>query len=745
LAKLVERVPLRTAGLGPTVTAGEPLTGPGTALGTVAYMSPEQARGEDLDARTDLFSLGVVLYEMTTGQQAFRGSTSAVIFDAILHKAPTSPVRLNPEVPAELERIINKALEKERRLRYQSAADMRADLERLKRDSTSARVTAVEETTSATADMTPAKPAAVSGKAQWGWRAAAAIGVIALAAIGIVLLTGRKPPSEADVPRMANAVKVTTAISVENFPSWSPDGRTIVYYSDQAGNWDIWVTQLGSTEAVNRTADSAEEDWFPRWSPDGQWIAFYSGREEGGYYIMPAVGGMARKIAPCPRGEFYGCPAEWSPDGKQLAYVSGQHVGPWIEILTLSDRVSRKLSLPERPLNNVVIAMSWSPDGRWLAHVRSLSTIAATSELWLTRVSDGKSVQLTDGSKQDWSPSWSADSRGLYFVSDRGGTRDLWRSSIGDDGRPEGDPRQVTAGIEMLRIALSADGRKLAFTKGGIVRNVFRAPLLARRPATWADAAQLTHDEAQYESIDVSREGRLLASSDRSGNWDIYMMSAGGGDLQQLTADPAVDAGPRWSPDGREVLFYSTRTGHREVWIMPVDGGPARQLTRGEAESLYPAWSPDGREFAKEGNGISVITIQGGRERRLTEEGGGSDWSPDGRWVAFASDRDGAFRLWRVPASGGPLERLTEAEGRLPRWSADGKLIYFIGHLNGEPYNVWRLSLDSREERPVTALTGRRGTLGNLGLATDGQAIYFTWQESRSDIWVADLVQPSGK
>ncbi len=316
LAKTVEG---RPEGAGPvtrTMTAQEPLTSPGAAVGTVAYMSPEQARGEPLDARTDLFSFGVVLYEMATGCQAFNGATSAVVFDAILHKAPTAPVRLNPEVPADLERIINKALEKERRFRYQSAAEMRADLERLRRDTSSVRAAAA-------VDLTPPTRA----RRRWLPWAAGAVTLVGLTAAGIVLLTGRKgalPP----VPRLANAGQLTTAIGVASFPSWSPDGRMIAYHSDESGNYDIWVAQVGSGEAVNRTADSAD-DRYPRWSPDGQWMSFYSDRDGGGWFILPAVGGTARKIAPLPQGAI-GMPAEWSPDSRQVAYVLGQETKPWI-------------------------------------------------------------------------------------------------------------------------------------------------------------------------------------------------------------------------------------------------------------------------------------------------------------------------------------------------------------------------------------------------------------------------------
>lgn len=386
---------------------------------------------------------------MATACLAFNGATSAVIFDAILHKAPTAPVRLNPEVPADLERIINKALEKERRFRYQSAAEMRADLERLRRDSSSVRTAVVDGRIPTAVDMT--RP--TRARRCWIPWAAGAVALVALAAAGVVLLTGRKgalPPA----PRLANAVQLTTAIGVASFPSWSPDGRMIAYPSDESGNYDIWVAQVGIGQAVNRTADSPVNDMHPRWSPDGQWISFFSRREGGGWFIMPAVGGSPRKIAPLP---------------------------------------------------------------------------------------------------------------------------------------PAGD--------------------------------------------------------------EVVRE--------------------------------------------------------------------------------------------EHGRGLGIVSLSDGRVRRLTEHPGDSSpvWSPDGRWVAFDSDRGGVSRLWRVPASGGPPERLTDGQDGNARWSWDGKQIYFCRTID-RANQVWALSIDSRKTRPVTALTGRRGAMPGVCLAVDEKSIYFNWLQTRAEIWVADIVEP---
>ncbi|MCJ7629865.1 MAG: serine/threonine-protein kinase, partial [Longimicrobiales bacterium] len=564
-------------------TGRQRLTTMGVALGTPSYMAPEQAAADEaIDHRADIYAVGAMAYELLTGRPPFTGGTAQQILAAQVMETPQPVTELRASVPPALATLIMRCLEKKPADRWQSAEEMLPHLEAAATPSGGITPT----------DMLPVKRAGARFD-RWKGIWVVATGVVALASAIFLLTLGPGSP-KASVPRVANPVKVTTALGVEESPSWSPDGGALAYQSNQDGNWDIWVTQLGTGQAVNRTSDSPADELHPTWSPDGRWIAFFSERAGGGYFLMPAMGGTARQVASWPPGEIYPTPAQWSPSGTGLAYALGQRRKPWIEILTLVGGENRQLPLPVMPRNNAVVDMSWSPDGRMLAYRRALSPVAATAELWITKTSDGESLRLTDGSHQDSSPTWSSDSGELYFLSDRGGGRDLWRLIIGESGSPEGPPQQVTTGMELTHAALDANGERLAYSKGRVVRNVFRAPLLADRPATWADVTQLTYDEADFESIDSGRNGQLLVSSDRSGNWDIYLLPAEGGDLQPLTTDPALDAGPRWKPDGSEVAFYSTRSGHRQLWIMPVGGGPPRQLAHTEGENWYPAWSPAG-------------------------------------------------------------------------------------------------------------------------------------------------------
>ena len=320
----------------PTVSE-EDLTSPGMVIGTVAYMSPEQAMGMELDARTDLFSFGVVLYQMATGRLPFTGSTSALIFNAILNQTPTTPVRLNPECPVELERIIDKALEKNRELRCQSAKELLTDLKRLKRDTETGKLSA-------------AVPKAKLRRSWWWAAALLSIAVTAASGFWFFKLRKSEGPSSPSVLR-----RITWDTGLTTDPALSPDGKLLAYASDRSGegNLDIWVQRLARGEArgepLRLTRDPAD-DSEPTFSPDGNSIAFSSARNGGGIYLIPAGGGQERLLTK------QGHSPRFSPDGRWIAYW----VGEKSFILPLSGGTARQL----QPDFAVVTFPTWSPDGK---------------------------------------------------------------------------------------------------------------------------------------------------------------------------------------------------------------------------------------------------------------------------------------------------------------------------------------------------------------------------------------------
>ena len=637
---------------------------------------------------------------------------------------------MNPELPRDLGRIIRRCLAKDPERRCQSAKDLRNELEELKQDV-------------AAGELTGGPPAATSlaGKAKWRqWVFALALASIsAMFAYNLRDVLQSGAPSS--VPRLTRPVQVTFSEGLEDYPVWSSDGRTLAYHSNENGNFDIWLKQLGGANALNRTADHPGADQFPSWSPDGNEIAFWSDREGQGYFVMSALAGPARKVA---AGELAG-PAQWSADGSELGYFVHREDGFAFEILSLRRRTTARVLGPEAALGPIHPA--WSADGRLVAWLDANNYSTNAHRLVTSRIDDGVSFPVTDGRGPVWSPSWSQDGRGLFFVSNRGGGMDLWHQRVSFDGAPVGGAEPVTTALGIRSASFSGDGSKLAYSKGRPVANLWRIPILEDRSAVWKDAEQLTFDQASILTVSISADGtQLVVTSDRGGNLDLWRLGLADGSLLQLTTDPALDFNGHLSSDGEEVVFHSTRvSGNRDIWTVPLGGGPARQLTNDPLDDFTPTWSPDGNHIAfvssRSGNyDIWVVSSGGGEPRQMTTHVAQDwypYWSPDGRWIVFSSYRDGeAQNLWKVPAGGGDPTRITAVSASNPTWSPDGTTIYFKGAADRD---FWAHTLDGRYERRVTALRGRRGKLGNH-FATDGVHLYFPWQEDLGDIWVMDVV-----
>ena len=554
-----------------------------------------------------------------------------------------------------------------------------------------------------------------------------------------------QPPRET-VPRLIDPVQVTSAVGVENVPAWSPDGGQLAYESDQAGNWDIWVTQLTGGEPVNRTADHAGPDRHPSWSPDGRQLAFLSQRDQvWSLYTMAAVGGSPRRIVSLAMDpDYYRGAPQWSFDGAEVAIAVWDSPLNYVEIVSVQTQETRLISFP-RHEGNPCLDLSWSPDGNTFAYVEADGDASEVTQLWTVPFSGGEPTPVTDGRTNDRSPTWSADGSKLFFVSNRGGTMDLWQQRMAPNGRPEGEAEPVTAGLVIRSAVFSSDSTQVAYSRGRPFSNVWRIPILTDRRANWGDAEQITFDNARVEFFDLSPDGKRLAiSSDRTGNQDLWTLPREGGQMTQLTTEPTPDWAPRWSPDGEEIAFYAYRSGNRDVWVMPSGGGQARQLTSHLSEETVPTWSPDGGEIAftsrRSGNrDIWIIGAEGGEPRQVTVHPADEsivDWSPDAKYLVFIA----GSHLFRIPAAGGEREQVGE---RLVGFfgahlSPDGTVLHYLGRDD----NVWALSLRDGSESPVTDLAGRRGTLG-WGVATDGDYIYFTWSEQTGDLWVMDVADDS--
>jgi len=635
----------------PTPVEEEHLTSPGAAIGTVAYMSPEQARGEELDARTDLFSLGVVLYEMATGRHAFTGSTSAVIFDAILHKAPTSPVRLNPEVPAKLEEIINRSLEKDRDLRYQSASDLRAELKRLRRDSDSGE--------------TVARRAAQPGRPRRGARPWVAGGVLVIiAALGGWFLATRAP----DAPE--GPIKVTPFTAdggLKERPRFSPDGEKVVY--EWAGpaddNWDIYVKALGVGARPLRLTDHPADDLTPAWSPDGRRIAFVRVLEDGAaIYTVPSMGGQEHKLIDISGSSSYITyllpVLSWSPDGEWLVLAEKPSEDEPARIVRLSLETLEKEALsspPEDSLGDLNPALS--PDGTLLAFARSGSSVWGDLDVWVQPVDGGEARRLTFGQHSGCSGlAWTPDGGEIVFT-----VRELfYRTSLFRVSLAGGEPQPLV----------------------GVGQDAGRASIHGNR---------MVYEQRTAPPPDIWRiPGRKASAPGRA--------------PEKLIASTQIDEDPAYSPDGRKIAFTSHRSGVRNIWVCESDGSNPVQVTNLEGGARLPRWSPDSRRLVfmsadEVSRDLYVVGTDGGMPRRLTHEPSDDNrgtWSRDGEWIYFGSDRSDSGQIWKMPAAGGEAVQVTRGGGFYAEESWDGRYLYFFRFISAP---VWRVPVAGGEETAV--------------------------------------------
>ena len=750
---------------GVTITSpGALMTGPGTTMGTIAYMSPEQVRGEDLDARTDIFSCGVMLYEMATAALPFAGATTGIIFDGILNKAPVPASKLNPALPGELDRILDKTLEKDRNLRYQSARDLRADLARLRRDSGSARTHAA---------IAPVHAPPVSSRRRTGLIAAAI--AIAIAGLGLASYFAwpRRAPVISNTPRTLS--RLTFEEGLQSQPTWSPDGRFVAYTSDQSGNFDIWVQPVAGGRAVQVTSDPAT-DWQPSWSADGNTLAFRSERDGGGIYVVPALGGRERRLTT------FGYWPQWSPKKPELLFVvrppvqNASTVVPPIYLAGLDGAPPRQILADVMAKFRNVGRIIWHPDGARVTFTAALGpqggffTVpisGGTPEPWKFSDAVARNMKETGLGLRDFQ--WAPSGNDLYVEGVSKGLVNLWKLG-GNAATLEwvSGPERLTTGVGIdAEMAPSPDGSKLAFVTRTETERHWALPFDAVKQRVTAEGEPVTKPTG-FGAFDLSADGRWLLFVVRRAGKDtieLWTRSFETGTDTMLVEGPHYFA-PRLSRDGSLVAYRTIRDDERRLaWMLRESARADSLLAKGIVNPWD--WSADGTRILHQcpASEAPPAICSSPRDatttadmRTIVADADHAIWqgrfSPDGRWVLFNAQSlktVGTSVLGVVPASGGKWTPLTDARlwADKPRWGPDGRTIYFISNRNSAFFDVWGLRFDPDaaraigEEFRVTTNDNPGRTLdasagGELGVSA--KRIVVPIVESKGSVWVLDGV-----
>ncbi|HUG81529.1 MAG TPA: protein kinase [Bryobacterales bacterium] len=734
------------------------LTREGTTLGTPIYMSPEQALGELTDKRTDVWALGVVLYEMVAGRPPFRGERDQAVIYSIANEQHEPLTAVRTGVPKELERIVDKCLAKNADERYQHVTDLLVDLQTCRRS--------LETQTAGPAPLPSPK-----------YRTPLLAGVVALvvACLGLAWWLTRSPQATSTIYELTQLTR-DSGYTAE--PAMSPDGRLVAFASNRGGrnNTDIWVQQIGAASPVALTKHEAN-DVAPSFSPDGTHIVFWSERNGGQICVVPSVSGAVRPLAENPRnfGEFARQP-RFSPDGRHVSFVQGGAIG----LVPASGGDTSFLETGFRYVTSPV----WSPDSRYLIFGGADSGWNDDPEWYVisseggTPIPTGALKTFGTGGLRNGTPffsytpqlvpsAWLPNPDRIIFAGRSGDACNIYQVAITPDSwNIESPPQRLTQGPAEILPAVGTDGR-IAYTSGEQNLDIWSVAIDSNGGKQIGEPEPVIQTAATEDYPSTSTDGkRLVWVSDSSGNFEVWKRDGSTEEVSPLTATPnAMEGRALISPDGADVAFVRERAdGGRELRLMPFDGGVDRLLVDGIYGII--SWSGNSERVVYYTNPIpadqlTLFTVDkaSGAIRTLSENPiHGACLSPNDRWLAFTDPpnpgRGGAAPLYVSPvqdyvaAPRNEWIKVTKGEGGAyrPWWSPDGRLIYFFSFRHGfacvfavrfDPSSAQPLG----EEFPVVEIHEGTRKIWPQALGGASDRLFLSMREDRGNIWIAEPVE----
>ncbi len=716
--------------LSPTLTAQ--MTQAGVILGTASYMSPEQARGQAVDRRADIWAFGVMFLEIVTGKRTFEGETTTDVLAAVLRADPDFS-GVAESVPRRLLWLLRRCLEKDPQRRLRDIGEARILLDDL-----------LHGTGEATEEEIVAVPTPSGAAARRPWRWVAGL-ILVIGALSFFLGRTTAPPAPVTFGSALHPFlvrKLTFHPGLQHEPAVSPDGNYVAYSSNEGHNLDIVVLPLAGgshTPVVTHPADDAQ----PAWSPDGTQLAFTSARDHGGrlsvmtgtgrltqfifsvggdIFLVPALGGAPVKLIE------NGAHPAWSADGSQIAFESDRS-GYW-NIWTVPSRGGAPTQLTDDPVHDFQPA--FSPDGRWLVYgsLEGLAVIPAAG---------GKPIRLTDRATGGAGPAWSPDGKSITFSVFRGGRQNLWRLSFDPDtGRSSGVMERVSLGEgDDVEAAYGPDADTIAYATVRFVPDIWELD-----PST-GEARQVTNLSSHDDYPHLGPDGEtLLIQSTRGGEEAIWACDRSGESMRKITPDGVVAREPRWSPDGTSLVYqhFNAETGGSQLIIQRPGELTGHPIEAG-VSLIFPVWSPDGRRLAaSEGlTDIFVVDVETGESVKLTDstvEYGFPTWSADGEWLAYNRRGKTGREVWLMRSDGSEARRLsneTTVDLSHPQWSPTNAdhILVVVDH-----ENLGILSATSGELTPLTDYDDSTIVVDYPAWSVDGTLIHYSLARRRGDVYL---------